>query len=243
MPRPLPLRGTLLNTLTVIVGSVIGLLAQSILDPRWQEIAITGIGIVTCVLGIKMALGSKNILIVVGSICLGGILGAMLGIDHGLQNFAEWARSQIGGGGSFNEGLLTASILYCVGPMTILGCLQDGLEGKIELLAIKSTLDGVASIFLAATLGIGVLVSAAVVFVVQGLITLLARPLAPIAKREGVIDEASATGGIMLIAVGLGLLGIKDVATELFLPALILAPIATILAARGKSVSGEAQVP
>ncbi|MES1228325.1 MAG: DUF554 family protein, partial [Armatimonadota bacterium] len=129
-----------------------------------------------------------------------------------------------GGGGHFTEALITTSVLYCVGPMTILGCLKDGLEGDIELLKLKSMLDGLTAVFIAASLGSGVLVTALVVLVFQGALTLLARPLQPIAKDPAMVDEMSAVGGVLLLSIGLGLAGVKSFQTEAFLPGLVLAP-------------------
>ncbi|HVL40394.1 MAG TPA: DUF554 family protein [Fimbriimonadaceae bacterium] len=149
----------------------------------------------------------------------------MLGLSAGLQHFAEWARTTFGAdSGDFNKGLITTSILFCVGPMTILGCLQDGLQGKIELLALKSTMDGFGAIFFAAALGEGVLVAALVVLVFQGALTLLARPLRSLASDDELLAEMSGAGGAMLLGTGLGLLEIKRVPVELYLPALAIAP-------------------
>lgn len=220
-------RGTLLNTATVIVGSLIGLAIRGWLDPAYQQIALGGIGLLTLGIGIKLFLGSKNILIVAMSIALGGMIGYALGITNGIGHFAEWAKGAFGGQhvGTFAEGLITTSILFCVGPMTLLGCMQDGLEGKIDLLALKSTMDGVSSIFFAAALGHGVLVSALVVLVVQGALTLGAQALRPVVDDEELLAEVSATGGVILLGIGLGLLDIKKLPTADYLPALALAPL------------------
>jgi uncharacterized membrane protein YqgA involved in biofilm formation len=186
-------------------------------------VALTGLGLVTVGLGVKMFLSGRNVLVVAASVAVGGVLGKFMGIDVGLASLAA-----LGSEGGFNEGFVTASVLYCVGPMTLLGCIQDGLERRIDLLSLKSLLDGIASVFLAATspaFGAGVLASSAVVLVVQSLFTALARPLQKIAERRELIDEATATGGAMMLAVGLGLLQIKKIPTEVFLPGLVLAPI------------------
>ncbi|MFM9872666.1 MAG: DUF554 domain-containing protein [Fimbriimonadaceae bacterium] len=217
--------GTVINTITVLLGSVIGLAIGRSLPERIQEVAIFGIGLITICLGVQMFLRTKNPLVVVGAICLGGVLGALLGLDVGLDRLAEWMRGAIGGDGRFNQGFVTASVLFCIGPMTLMGCLQDALEKKIDLLGLKSLLDGVSSVFLAATLGIGVLVSAVFVLVFQGLLTLLAKSLAKFAGDEELISETVACGGIIMVAIGFGIMGIKSFPTVLFLPALILAPL------------------
>jgi len=238
------MRGTLLNTLTVIVGSLLGLLFQSALQPEWETAAITGIGLVVACLGVKMFLASEQILVVVGAIAVGGVLGSALGIDHGLANLAIWAETVLGGEGKFNEGLLTASILFCVGPMTLLGCIQDGIERKIDLLAVKSLLDGIAAVFLAAVFGVGVLVSALVVLVIQGALTLAAKPLSPLTKRPAILAELTAIGGIMMVSIGLNLTGVLDFRTELFLPALVLGPlVVSFLDRRPPSPPEVPQVP
>ncbi len=217
--------GTLLNTATVLVGSLIGLGLGSQIPEAYLGVALTGLGMVNIGMGVKMFLETKNILVLAIAVGLGGILGAMLGINAGLDQFAEWARQSLGGGETFNDGLITASVLFCIGPMTLLGCIQDGLERKSDLLALKSTLDGIASVFLAATLGIGVLVSAAVVLVLQGLLTLLAKQLAPLAKDPEYLAEVTAVGGVLLMMIGLTLAEVKKLSTATYLPALILAPI------------------
>lgn len=225
----LPLRGTLLNTFTVLVGASVGIAGGNALPVTYRTVALTAIGLVTLALGIKMFLETKNVLVPTIAMVVGGMLGVLFGLDTAVASVAEWARAWLGGGGTFNEGLITASVLFCVGPMTILGCLQDGLEHKIELLAIKSTLDLVAATFLAAALGAGVLASAAVVLTVQGVITLLAKPLKPLTARPGIIGEASATGGLILVAIGLNLLSITELHTEIFLLALIVAPLISLV--------------
>jgi uncharacterized membrane protein YqgA involved in biofilm formation len=170
-------------------------------------------------------LESKNLLITAIAVIGGGLLGAAIGIDHGLAAFAETMRGNLGGDENFNEGLITASVLFCVGPMTLLGCIKDGLERDIHLLAIKSLFDMVAAFFLAAGLGSGVLVSAAVLLVVQGALTLLARPLRSLAANSQLAAEASAAGGAIMFAIAINLLQLRKVSTEVFLPALLLAPL------------------
>lgn len=232
MKRSLPIRGTLLNTATVAVGALIGLALGSRVPESWLNIALTGMGLVTIGMGIKMFLLSRNVLIVALAIGLGGILGSILGIEVGLDNLAEMVRAKFGGGDRFNEGLITASVLFCVGPVTLLGCIQDGIEGKIELLALKSTMDGITAVFLAAALGVGVLVTAGVVLVVQGTLTLLAKPAAPLARDEPLMAEASAAGGILLAMIGLGLASIKKIPAATYLPALVIAPMIVLVARR-----------
>ncbi|MDK3161139.1 DUF554 domain-containing protein [Kamptonema cortianum] len=224
--------GTLLNTGTVIIGSLIGLGVKQVLPDELQITAITGIGLAVIALGIAMFLKHRNVLIIVGSIVCGGIIGSLIGIEAGFEAMAETARSWLGAGGTFSEGLITASVLYCVGPMTVLGCIQNGIEGKSELLGVKSLLDGIASIFLAATLGWGVLLSAVVVLVVQGALTALSGLIKVSENDTEIVDEATATGGLLMLAIGLGLAGIANIPTETYLPALVLAPAIAIFIRR-----------
>jgi uncharacterized membrane protein YqgA involved in biofilm formation len=219
------MRGTLLNTATVVGGSLVGLAAGNAIPATYQTTVMTGLGLVVLGIGLKMVLSSKNIVVVVAAISLGGILGMLLGIQAGLEGFAEWARVHFQGTGRFNEAIITTSILFCVGPMTLLGCLQDGLEGKYELLAIKSALDGIGSVFFAAALGPGVLVTAAVLLVVQGCLTLLAKRLSWLARDEEMLSEVTASGGVMMMAISLSLLDIRPIQAAVYLPALALAPL------------------
>ncbi len=222
----MPFRGTLLNTLTVLVGSLIGLWIGKLMPEDLKSVALSGIGLIVACMGVKMFLETKNVLIPTIAVVAGGLLGAWIGIDVGLANFAEWLRSSIGGGDTFNEGLITASVIFCVGPLTLLGCVKDGLERNIDLLAFKSLLDGIGAVFFAAALGAGVLASAAVVLIVQGLITALARPLRPLAEKPQLAAEATAAGGAIMVAIAITLLGLRDdMRTEIYLPALAIAPL------------------
>jgi uncharacterized membrane protein YqgA involved in biofilm formation len=223
MPR-LPFPGTLLNTAAVLAGAAVGLAAGGLAPAGPMETAKTGLGLVTILLGLKMAIEAKSVLVLAASVALGGALGAAAGVGQGIEEFAEWARQTLGGGGTFKEALITTSVLFCVGPMTLLGCLQDGLERKIDLLAVKSLLDGIASVLFAATLGPGVLVTAAVVLVVQGGLTLGAGRLQGIARNTELLADAAGAGGPILIAIGLNLAGIALIPSADFLPALLLAP-------------------
>ena len=171
------MRGTLLNTATVAGGALVGLAMRNVIPAGWQGVAMSGIGLVVVALGVRMFLPSRNVLAVTIAMAIGGILGTVFGLQHLLISFSEWAKTSLGGTGKFSEAVVTTSVLFCVGPMTLLGCLEDGLEGKIDLLKIKSTLDGVGAVFFAATLGPGVLVTAGVVLVVQGALTLSAKSL------------------------------------------------------------------
>lgn len=219
-------RGTLLNTATVVAGSGLGLLVGRFVPESMHQVVLWGIGLVSAALGVKLFLESRNPLIVAAAIALGGVIGTLIGIDAGLTAFGDWVKARFGaeGSASFTEGVVTASVLFCVGPMTLLGCLQEALEGKIELIGIKSTLDGFTSLFLTVLLGPGVMVSALVVFVVQGTLTLFGAKLIGLAEDSRLIAEATAAGGPMMLAIGLRLLDLKQLPVADYLPALILAP-------------------
>lgn len=207
----------------MVAGTGIGLAARGHLPQQYHEIALAAVGLGTLGLGLKMFTASRNVLIPVGALIFGGLLGHLLGLQAGIEALGAWAKGTFGGGGRIEEAFVTTSILFCVGPMTLRGCLEDGLEGKIHLLGIKSILDGISSVLFAAALGWGVLLSAVTVLVVQGTLTLSARRLRPLLSRRDVLDETTAAGGGILLAIGIGLLGLRSLPSADFLPALVLA--------------------
>ncbi len=220
-------KGTLLNTVTVFLGGLVGWLLFRGVGLEYRDIAMNGLGLVTLAIGLKMALGSKNILVVAAAIALGGMLGLFLGIQHGIEVFAEWAKSFVGAesDNSFVNVLITSSVLFCVGPMTLLGCMQDRLEGKSELLALKSTMDGFAAIFFGVASGPAIMVTALVVLVFQSLLTFSAGALKPVASDEEQLAELSSAGGIMLMATSLNMLEVVQLQVANYLLALLIAPI------------------
>ena len=220
------MRGTLLNTATVAVGAVIGLAVGKAIPEEAKTVALHGLGLVTVGMSVKMFLQAKNPLIVALSIAIGGLIGLALGLHQGIESIGEWSKLRLGQGDSatFTSGLLSSFVLFCIGPMTLLGCLQDALEHKIDLLSLKSTLDGIAAMFMAAASGAGVLVTAGLLLLFQGGLTLLAKPLSPVANDSEMIEETSGTGGAMLLATGIGLLGLADLHTANYLPAIVIAP-------------------
>lgn len=230
-------RGALLNFSTVLVGALVGLALGSGLSSQYKDIALSGLGLVVVGIGLKMFFGTKNVLIIAGAISIGGIVGSMIGFDAAIQGFAEFMRRQTGASDAaqFNQALIATSVLFCVGPMTLLGCMEDAIEGKLDLLSLKSAMDGVAAVFFAAasrSAGLGVLVTAFVVLVSQSLLTIGARKLQPIAADQDLLAELSAAGGIMLMGIGLGLLEIKRMPVADYLPALAFAPIFVLVGRR-----------
>lgn len=228
--------GTLLNTLTVAVGSGLGLLIGDRLSERVQTSVITGLGLVTVIVGIDNALQTGNIILPLLSIVPGVIIGELLDIHGRLEAFGGWLQKRFGGSAAesdtrarFITGFVTASLVFCVGPLTVLGSIQDGMTGDYQLLAIKSVLDGFASLAFAAAMGIGVAFSIITVLVVQGGFALLGA-LAGEIMTAPMTAEMTATGGLILIGLGLTLLDIKQPRMANFLPALVIAPLLVALA-------------
>ncbi len=223
--------GTLLNIFTVLLGGGLGLVFGARLPERVRETILNGLGLFTIAYGLQLTLKSQNMLIVLGSVLVGGILGEWWGIDAGLKRLGAWLERRFAGGDTetagskFIKGFVTASLVFCVGPMTLLGSIADGLEGKIETLAIKSVLDGFAALAFASTLGPGVLFSALTIAVYQGLLTLLAAQ-ANALLTDPMIAEMTAAGGVLIMGIGFSsLLELKVIRVGNFLPALLIAPL------------------
>jgi uncharacterized protein len=235
--------GTLLNVATVLIGGTLGLIFGARVPERLKATIVTGMGLFVMAIGIQMFLNTENSLIVLGSLLIGALLGEWWRIEDGLQALGQILEKQFSknnGDGEdtsskFVRGFLTASLLFCVGPLAILGSIQDGLTGNYNLLAVKSALDGFASLAFASTLGPGVLFSAVMLLAYQGGISLLAAQLNAIATSS-MMNELTATGGVILIGLSISsLLEIKKIRTGNFLPALVIAPlIVWILSLFGK---------
>jgi hypothetical protein len=250
--------GTLLNIATVLVGGTLGLIFGSRLPDRLRKTVIAGLGLFTLAYGLYNFLKTQNPLIVLGSLLVGALLGEWWKIEERLQNIGKWLESRfyrkqtarpeseardstMPSPGStltpsrdFVRGFLTASLVFCVGPMTILGSIQDGLNGDYSLLAIKSVLDGFAALAFASTLGVGVLFSVLVILFFQGGISLLAAQLSTVVTTS-MMSEMTAVGGVLLLGIAISsLLEIKPIRVGNFLPSLALAPlVVTILAYLG----------
>lgn len=230
-----------MNAATVAFGAMLGLAFGALFSPDVSETVMAGLGLVVIGIGLKMMLETQNFVIVAAAIALGGVIGAVLGLQGGIVAFGDWAQTQFGGEnpGRFSEAVVVTTILFCAGPMTLLGCIQDGVEGKFEILAIKSTMDGFGAFFFAAAMGPGVLVTAGVILVFQGALTLAARPLQPIARDRDLLREGTAAGGAMLVAIGLGLLEVRSLPVANFLPALLVAPLLVVGQRRLVSLRGK----
>jgi len=218
--------GTILNVATVLVGGGLGTILGQRLPEKMRQTVMHGLGLVTLTVGLRMALTTANILIVMGSVLLGGILGEWWRIEDGLQALGDRLQQRLGSGNGDNltKGFVTASLIFCVGPMTVLGSIRDGMVGDYTLLAIKSLLDGFAALALASSLGIGVVLSAVTVLVFQGSISLLAK-WAQFGMSQAMITEMTAAGGVIIVGIGLILLDIKRIRVGSFLPAIFIAPL------------------
>ncbi len=222
----MPGAGTLLNVITVLIGATLGLLLRHRLGDLYKSIILQGIGILTIVIGMQMAFDTENILIVLASVLLGGLTGQFAKLDDKIAIFAAYLKKRYARDNDryFSEGFIAASIIFCVGPMTIIGSINDGLRADMDLLALKSVLDGFTSIALAASFGIGVLFSILTIIIVQGGITALAFFFDQL-LNEYMINEMTAVGGILIIGIGMVILDIKKINVANFIPALIYAPI------------------
>lgn len=240
--------GTLVNVATVLVGCGIGVLLGNRLPVRTRDLVTDGLGLVTLLIAATSAMavlspdlsaevgGSAPMLIVLGAVLIGGIAGSLLGIEQGVERLGGWLQRRLAGSDSsadrarFVEGFVVASLLFCTGPLTILGSLSDGLGNGADQLYLKAVLDGFASIAFAAAFGWGVAASALTVLLVQGSLTVLG------AVAGDVLPEAhllalTATGGVLLVGVALRLLRIREIAVADLLPALLVAPALVSLVA------------
>ena len=233
--------GTIINVITVVLGSLTGMLLGNRLPEKARETVLNGLGIMTFVVGLSMALETQNLLIPMFSVLLGGILGELWGIEDGLNAAGRWLERQVGdrlGGreasaagqeGGIVRAFVTASLVFCVGPLSILGPIQDGLTGDYNLLAVKALLDGFASLAFAATLGPGVILSVLTILGYQGGISLLAMALGAalgdVSQTTPWVIEMTATGGALIMGIGLILLDLKRIRVGNLLPAVAIAPL------------------
>ena len=219
--------GVIVNVLTVIIGSCIGLLFKRGIPQKVSTAAMIGLGACTLYIGISGSLCGENVLIVIASVVLGAISGTLLSIDEAINKLANTVETKFKKDGqnvSVAEGLVTATLLFCVGSMTVTGSIQAGLTGDNSVLITKATLDLVSSMMLASSLGIGVILASASVLVIQGGLVLLAGLIAPF-MSAGAINEMTCVGSILIIMIGTNLMGITRIKVADFLPAIIYAPI------------------
>lgn len=221
--------GTIVNVMTVVAGSSIGLLLKKGIREDIADMMLKGLALCSMFIGITSALEGQNVLITIIAIVLGVVIGGTLDLDGKLNGFAQGLEKRFKREGekvSIAEGFITASLVFCVGAMTIVGSLQSGLTGDHTMLFTKATLDFVSSMVYASSLGIGVLFSAVFVFVFQGGITLLAQWIAPL-LTDMVIAEMTSAGGLLIFGLGLNMIGLTKLKLMNYLPAIFL-PMAIV---------------
>lgn len=242
--------GTVVNIATIVLGSLVGLVLGARLPERTRTTVTDALGLVTVLMGalaaarvtsptlLEVVGPNAPVLIVLGSLLIGGIGGSLLDLERRVDDLGGWIRGRFARGDGdhagrqrFVEGFVTASMLFCIGPLTVLGSLSDGIGLGADQLILKAILDGFASIAFAATLGIGVMAAALAVAAIQGSLTLVGWLLGDLLPAAHV-DGLTATGGLMLIGVGIRLMGIKAVPVANLMPALLVAPVLVEVAAR-----------
>jgi uncharacterized membrane protein YqgA involved in biofilm formation len=220
--------GVIVNTITVIIGSIIGLIFKKGIPKIFTESIMIGIGLCTVYIGISGTLKGKNTLILIISVVIGSIIGTWMDIDKRITTLGEWIgkcfKSSSDSSVSIAEGFVTGSLLFCIGAMTIVGSLNAGLNGDNTMLFTKSVLDLISSALLSVSLGIGVLFSAVFVLLFQGGIVLLSQFLQPILTNSAV-GEITCAGSLLIIALGLNIIGVTKIKIANYLPAIIVVPI------------------
>ena len=214
--------GTIVNAAAIIAGALVGLIFKNGIPEKYNRTIMQAIGLSVLLIGIKGALGSNDLLIIIISLAVGSLIGEWIGIEAHLQRLGKFLESKFSKGAStFSAGFVTASLMYCVGSMAIVGSLESGLTGNHSTLFAKATLDGIVGIILSSSFGIGVLFASVPVFIYQGTITLLAGLLKPLLV-PAVISQMSATGGLLIVALGLNMIRDKKIPVGNMLPAIFI---------------------
>ncbi len=214
--------GTIVNSLAIIAGSILGMVLKNGIKDDYKDTIMDGINLSVIIIGVMGAIKSENIILVIVSMVLGGLIGEMIGIENKLNNLGHKLQNTFAKGDSnFTKGFVTTSLIYCIGAMAIIGSLESGISGNHETLFAKSILDGISAIVFSSTLGIGVAFSAVSVFIYQGSITILSSFVKDILTPE-VINEMSAIGGILIMAIGFTMSGIKKIKIGNLLPAIFI---------------------
>ena len=219
--------GVIVNVITVLVGSLVGLLFKKGIPEKVSKAAMIGLGACTLYIGISGSLCGENVLLLIAAVVLGAICGTLLDIDGAINRLAEKVENKFkkeGKKASVAEGLVSATLLFCVGSMTVTGSIQAGLTGDNSILITKATLDLVSSMMLASSLGIGVMLASVPVFVIQGGLVLLAGVISPF-MSTGAINEMTCAGSLLIIMIGTNLMGITKLKVADYLPAILFAPI------------------
>lgn len=214
--------GTIVNVVAIILGSIIGTLLNKGIKDSYKNTIMNGIGISVIVIGISGGIDSNNTILVILSVVLGSLMGELINIQTKLDNLGDGLQNRLGQGDStFSQGFVTATLIFCIGAMAIVGALESGLSGNHDTLFAKSIIDGTTAIILASTLGIGVAFAAIPVFLYQGSITLLASYVKDIFSEQ-LVTEMSAVGGILIIAIGINILGLKKIKVGNMIPAIFI---------------------
>ncbi|MBP2626779.1 MAG: hypothetical protein H6Q68_1490 [Firmicutes bacterium] len=223
------MKGTLVNVAGILGGSIIGLIFKKNLPAKYQQTVMQGLALAVGIIGLQMALKTENILIVIVSMVIGGLIGEFMDIDRWLTSVGEWLTVRMGSKyGSVGEGFITGSLVFCVGAMAIVGSIQDGLTGDASTLYAKAMLDAVASVVFASGMGIGVALSSISVFIYQGMVTLLASSLSGFIS-DVMIREMTAVGGLLIIGISLLIMEIKTIKVANLLPAVPVAAVIVLL--------------
>lgn len=225
--------GTLVNVAAVVGGTVVGIGLRGRLPERVRTTLLQGLALAVLAAGMDSALATRNFMFPIAAIVAGGALGEALRIEDRLEGAGDWLRRRLGRAdqSTFVEGFVDATLVFCVGPLAVLGAIADGLRSDPQLLLVKSALDGLASVVFASTLGWGVAASALPVALYQGAMTAAAGVLDSI-LTDRMVTEMTATGGLMILGIGIRLFRIAEVRVASFLPGLVIAPIAVALFAR-----------
>lgn len=226
--------GTIVNSLAILAGGLAGMLFGKALPEKMKNTVIQGIGLAVLLIGLSMALQSKNTLVVIASLVLGGIIGEWIDIEFRLEQVGRWLEkflAKSSNSGHFTKAFVSTSLIYCVGAMAIMGSLESGLKGVHDILFAKAMLDGVSAIVFASSMGIGVLASAIPVFLYQGGITLSATLLQGLLS-DPIIAEMSATGGLLIVGIGINILEIKEIKVGNLLPGIFMTIPLTLLFAK-----------
>ena len=214
--------GSLVNAASIVIGSLVGVLINKGIKEEYKKLIMDGVALTVIIMGIMGAIESQNFILVIISMVLGSIIGQAIGIEEKLDKLGNRLEERFGKGNSnFSKGFVTASLVYCIGAMAIIGALESGLTGNHSTLFAKAVLDWITAITFASTLGIGVAFSAVPVLLYEGFISLLASSLSSLFSTEA-ITEMSAVGGILIMAIGLNILGIRKINVGNMLPAVFI---------------------
>lgn len=224
--------GVLVNTVAVILGSIIGLVFKKGISERITKAVMTGIGLCTIYIGISGVIKCDDTLTLIIAIVLGAIIGTLLKIDDGINKLGELITKKFkktDSNISVAEGFVTACLLFCIGAMTITGSIESGLNNNNDVLLTKSLLDFISSIMLSVSLGVGVLFSAAFVLIFQGGLVLLAQLLSTTLTNTAIVTSITSSGALLILALGLNILGITKIKVADYLPAIVISPLIYIL--------------